>query len=77
MQVLDLLIATREQPGQLAVVQPKVFYEYADPALEALPSGQKILLRMGPDNAARTKAKLKEIRALVAKEGAAAKEAAK
>lgn len=74
---LDLLIATREQPGQLAVVQPKVFYEYADPALEALPSGQKILLRMGPDNAARTKAKLKEIRALVAKEGAAAKEAAK
>lgn len=71
--VLDLLIATREAPGQLAVVQPKVLYEFADPALEALPSGQKILLRMGPENAARVKAKLREIRALVAKEGAATK----
>jgi hypothetical protein len=39
-QVLDLLIATREAPGQLAIAQPKVLYEFADPALEALPSGQ-------------------------------------
>lgn len=76
-QALDVMIATREQPGQLAVVQPKVLYEYADPALEALPAGQKIMLRMGPENAARTKVKLKEIRALVAKEGAAVKEAGK
>lgn len=76
-EALDTMIATREQPGQLALVQPKIFYEYADPALEALPSGQKIMLRMGPENAARTKVKLKEIRALVAKEGGAAKEASK
>ena len=76
-EVLDLLIATREMPGQLALAQPKVLYEYADPALEALPSGQKILLRMGPENAARVKAKLREIRALVAKEGGAAKTAGK
>jgi hypothetical protein len=76
-EVLDLLIATREMPGQLALAQPKVLYEYADPALEALPSGQKILLRIGPENAARVKAKLREIRALVAKEGAAAKTAGK
>ena len=76
-QVLDMLIATREAPGQLAILQPKVLYEFADPALEALPSGQKILLRMGPENAARVKAKLREIRALVAKEGGAAKAAVK
>jgi Protein of unknown function (DUF3014) len=76
-EALDVMIATRDQPGQLAIVQPKVFYEYADPALESLPSGQKILLRMGPENAARTKVKLKEIRALVAKEGSAVKEATK
>jgi hypothetical protein len=76
-EVLDLLIAMREMPGQLALAQPKVLYEYADPALEALPSGQKILLRIGPENAARVKAKLREIRALVAKEGAAAKTAGK
>ena len=76
-QVLDMLIATREAPGQLAIAQPKVLYEFADPALEALPSGQKILLRMGPENAARVKAKLREIRALVAKEGGAVKAAGK
>lgn len=72
-EALDLMIATREQPDQLALAQPKILYEYADPALEALPAGQKIMLRMGPGNAARTKVKLKEIRALVAREGAAAK----
>jgi len=76
-QALDMLIATREAPGQLAIAQPKVLYEFADPALEALPSGQKILLRMGPENAARVKAKLREIRALVAKEGGAVKAAGK
>ena len=76
-QVLDMLIATREAPGQLAIAQPKVLYEFADPALESLPSGQKILLRMGPENAARVKAKMREIRALVAKEGGAVKAAGK
>jgi len=68
-EALDIMIATRESPGQLALQQPKVLYEYADPALESLPAGQKIMLRMGPENAARVKVKLKEIRALVAKEG--------
>ncbi|CAG1009586.1 hypothetical protein BURK1_03681 [Burkholderiales bacterium] len=67
-QVLDMMIATREMPGQLALTQPKVLYEFADPALEALPAGQKILLRIGPENAARVKSKLREIRALVAQE---------
>lgn len=76
-QALDTMIATREQPGQLALAQPKILYEYDDPALEALPAGQKIMLRMGPENAARAKVKLREIRKLVAREGAAAKDAAK
>jgi hypothetical protein len=40
-------------------------YVYADPALEASPAGQKILLRMGRDNAAPLTAKLREIRALI------------
>lgn len=76
-EALDVMIATRESPGQLAVTQPKVFYEYADPALESLPAGQKIMLRLGPDNAARVKVKLKEIRALVARETGATKAAVK
>lgn len=75
-EALDLMIATREPAGPIALVQPKVLYEYANPELEALPAGQKIMLRMGPENAKRVKAKLREIRALVAKDGAAAKDAA-
>ena len=37
-------------------------YQFVDPALEARSAGQKILLRMGPENAARIKAKLLEVR---------------
>jgi hypothetical protein len=42
-----------------------VLYTYADPKLEALPAGEKLLLRMGPDNTAVIKAKLKELRAII------------
>jgi len=38
---------------------------FADPALESLPAGQKLLIRMGPDNAAAVKVKLKELRAII------------
>jgi hypothetical protein len=40
-------------------------YVFADPALEARPAGQKLLIRMGPNNAAAVKAKLTELRAVV------------
>jgi hypothetical protein len=60
--VLDHLLETPEVIGTIQLVQPKVFYEYADPALEKLSAGQKILLRIGPANAAIVKAKLAEIR---------------
>ncbi|HXT99415.1 MAG TPA: DUF3014 domain-containing protein [Polyangia bacterium] len=41
-------------------------YVYDDPSLEKRTAGQKILLRVGQDNAKRLKAKLVEIRALLA-----------
>jgi hypothetical protein len=41
-------------------------YQYADPKIEALSAGQKLLVRMGPDNEAIVKAKLRELRAAVA-----------
>jgi hypothetical protein len=40
-------------------------YTFADPALEARPAGQKLLIRMGPDNAAIIKAKLTELRTAI------------
>jgi hypothetical protein len=43
-----------------------VFYKFADPELEGLSAGQKIMLRMGAENAAKVKAKLREIRRVLA-----------
>lgn len=60
--VIDHLLATPSVKTPIALVQPKVQYQYADPELEALSSGQKAMIRIGPDNAALLKAKLREIR---------------
>jgi hypothetical protein len=65
-EALDNALAAPVIEGPLPLTQPKVLYEYADPALQSLSAGQKILVRMGPENAAKVKAKLREIRALVA-----------
>jgi Protein of unknown function (DUF3014) len=64
--VIDHLIATPDVKPPIALVQPKVLYQYADPELEALSAGQKAMIRVGPDNAAVLKAKLREIRYRVA-----------
>ena len=61
-EAIDNLLATPEVAGPITLVQPRVFYEFADPELEALPAGQKVLLRMGRENAAAVKAKLRELR---------------
>jgi hypothetical protein len=66
-EVIDVLLATPVPGGPIALEQPKVTYQFADPALESVPAGQKILLRIGPANAAKVKAKLSEIRAQIAK----------
>jgi hypothetical protein len=49
--------------GPIALVQPRVFYEYKDRDLEGRSAGQKLLIRMGPANAAVVKEKLRELRA--------------
>jgi hypothetical protein len=70
-EVIDHLLATPDAPRSIALVQPKVLYDYADPALADLSAGQKILLRMGPDNEARVKAKLREIKRALSRGNAA------
>ncbi len=62
---LDDLLATPEISGPVPLKQPSVYYQFADPELEALSAGQKLLLRMGPDNAARVKRVLRDIRARI------------
>ena len=61
-EVIDHLLATPDVPAPIALVQPKVLYEFADPALEGRSAGQKILMRMGPVNEARVKVRLRDIR---------------
>lgn len=60
---IDHLLAAPEPPALLRLTQPKVLYEFEDPQLEALSAGQKAMLRLGPDNAQRVKAKLRALRA--------------
>jgi len=64
-QVIDSLLATPQPSGPIELTRPNVLYTFADPKLEALPAGEKLLLRMGPDNAAVVKGKLKELRAII------------
>ena len=64
--VIDHLLATPEPPETIALTRPNVLYEFADPALEAESAGRKLLLRMGPGNAARVKMKLRDLRDRIA-----------
>ena len=77
-QVLDHLIATPvptappavtlvEVKGEVASTRPWVRYEFADPALESMSAGRKMLVRMGPEHQQRLQAKLREIRQRVAR----------
>jgi hypothetical protein len=61
-EVIDHLLATPEVPGPIHLVRPKIYYLYADPDLEALSAGRKLLIRTGPDNAARIKEILRAYR---------------
>jgi hypothetical protein len=64
-QVIDNLLETPQPKGPIALVRPNVMFTFADPALESRSAGQKLLIRMGPDNAAAIKVKLKELRAAI------------
>ncbi len=65
-EAIDDLLSAPEPQGPVALVQPRVMHRYADPELEALSAGRKIMIRVGPENARRLKAKLREIRATLA-----------
>lgn len=64
-EAIDVLLDAPEPATMPRVIQPKVFYEFADRNLEALPAGQKLMIRLGPENERMVKAKLTEIRRLV------------
>lgn len=61
-----LLVELTEVKGEVTSTRPWVRYEFVDPQLQGLSSGQKMLVRMGPDNEKRLKARLAEFRKRVA-----------
>jgi hypothetical protein len=66
-EAIDDMLAAPDLTRPTELIQPKVFYQYADPRLEARSAGQKFMMRLGPENAAKVKAKLREIRQELAK----------
>jgi hypothetical protein len=61
-EVIDLMLSTPETDAPLVLVRPNVLYQFADPALEDLSSGQKLLLRIGNEHAATVKEVLRQLR---------------
>ncbi|MEZ4599199.1 MAG: DUF3014 domain-containing protein [Syntrophotaleaceae bacterium] len=68
-QVLDHMIDTPEVEYPLPVVQHVKAFRYADPQLESLSAGRKLLLRMGPDNSQRIRDVLLKLRNQLVGEG--------
>lgn len=50
---IDLLLNASYPTQEPALIQPAVFYKYADRALEQQPDSIKLLIRMGPQNRAK------------------------
>jgi hypothetical protein len=54
-----------EVRGEVPSQRPWVRHEYADPALQRLSAGQRLLLRLGPAHQARVMAWLRALRPLL------------
>jgi len=61
-EAIDVLLDTPEVPVPVEVFTDSVMYKFADRQLESLTAPQKQLLRTGPENMRRIKAKLREIK---------------
>ncbi len=67
-EVIDHLLATPDVAGPIKLTQPGVFYQYADPSIEERSAGQKAMIRLGSQNAALVKEKLRALRKEVVKQ---------
>lgn len=66
-QALEVTLV--EVKGSVPSTRPWERYEFAQPELESLTAGQKILLRVGPVSHRRLKARLRELRNLLVTDG--------
>lgn len=63
--VIDHLLLTPEVNDPIILRRPHVLYEFIHPELEALSSGQKLLIRLGTRNSAKVKQFLIELKASI------------
>ena len=68
-EAIDDMLAAPVAGTSPVLTQRKVLYEFADPDLEALSAGQKMMLRLGSADAVKVKAKLRAIRKELAAAG--------
>ncbi|MHC1480468.1 DUF3014 domain-containing protein [Frateuria aurantia] len=64
--VIDHLLTAPNVNGQVALISVPPLYRYVNPQLQDLSAGQKLMIRLGPDDEARVKARLRLIRAQLA-----------
>lgn len=63
--VIDHLLHTPQPDGPVALEKTDTGYAFADPKLESMSAGRKMLVRVGPDNEAVIKDKLRTLRAAI------------
>lgn len=61
-EVIDHLLDAPQPEGRIVLVRPHVLFEFADPELEALSTGQKLMIRIGPANGAKVRKFLESVR---------------
>lgn len=62
---IDDMLAAPELHDPIAVTRVGSHYVFVDPRLQSLSNGQKLMVRLGPENEAQFKAKLRMIRILL------------
>lgn len=60
-QAIRNVLQARVPAGDILLTRPSVHYHFADPALESLTDLEKLLIRMGPENAATVRRKVRDI----------------
>ncbi len=61
-EVIDHLLAAPLPAEPPVLIKPEAYYLFADAEYENLTAGQKLMIRMGPDNERRVKVKLRQLR---------------
>ena len=67
-EVIDHLLNAPQPAPPVYLKRSNVLFEFADPDLEALSAGQKLMIRIGPANADKVRARLRSIRERIANE---------